>query len=183
LMLLVGSIVTVRAFLTSALNIYLPTYLTEEGAELWFAGLALSVVQGAGMLGAWLAGALSDRMGRRATLLSAFSAPPVFVLLSLRVSGYLQLFMLFFVGLTAMSTMSVFMALVQESFPGNRGLANSLYLALSFVIHAIVGVVVGAVGDRFGLNRAIIAGALIFLIGVPLVRRLPAGPTHQSSER
>jgi FSR family fosmidomycin resistance protein-like MFS transporter len=173
LMLLVGSIVTVRAFLASALGIYLPTYLTQQGAELWFAGLALSVVQGAGMLGVWLAGALSDRMGRRAALLSAFLSAPIFTLLSMRVSGYLQLFMLFFVGLTSMSTMPVFMALVQESFPRNRGLANSLYLALSFIIYSVVGVVVGAAGDRFGLNRVITAGAFIFLLGVPLVMRLP----------
>jgi FSR family fosmidomycin resistance protein-like MFS transporter len=180
LMLLVGSIATVRAFMTSALGIYLPTYLTEQGAELWFAGLALSVVQGAGMLGGWLAGALSDRMGRRATLVSAFCTAPIFMLLSMRVSGYLQLFVLFFVGLTAMSTMSVFMALVQESFPANRGLANSLYLALSFVIHSVVGVAIGAAGDRFGLNRVMTAGAFIFLLGVPLVMRLPARLTHQT---
>ncbi len=174
LMLLVASIVTIRSFLTSALSIYLPTYLTEQGVELWFAGAALSVLQGASTVGVVMAGALSDRIGRRAMLLMAFATSPAFLLLFLQASGWTQLLFLALLGLTAMSTMPVFMALVQETFPENRALANGLYLALTFVIHSVIGVVVGAMGDRVGLRSMFAAGAAIVLLALPLIWLLPA---------
>jgi FSR family fosmidomycin resistance protein-like MFS transporter len=173
LMLLVTSIVTIQSFLTSALSIYLPTYLTEQGAELWFAGVALSVLQGTSTIGVVVTGALSDRIGRRFALLIAFVTAPAFMLLFLRASGWIQLPFLALLGLTAMSTMPVFMALVQERFPSNRALANGLYLALSFVIRSVVGVLVGAMGDRVGLHWMFTAGAAIVLLGVPLIWLLP----------
>jgi len=178
LMLLVASIVTIRSFLTSALSIYLPVYLTEQGAELWFAGVALSVLQGTSTIGVLMTGALSDRIGRRFVLLIAFATAPAFLLLFLQASGWVQLLFLALLGLTAMSTMPVFMALVQESFPENRALANGLYLALTFVIHSVIGVVVGAMGDRVGLRWMFTAGAAIVLLGVPLIWLLPAENTQ-----
>ncbi len=174
LMLLVASIVTIRSFLTSALSIYLPTYLTEQGAELWFAGVALSALQGASTIGVLVIGALSDRIGRRFALLIAFVTAPAFLMLFLQASGWIRLLYLALLGLTVMSTMPVFMALIQESFPANRALANGLYLALSFVIHSVIGVVVGAMGDRVGLRSMFTAGALIVFLGVPLIWFLPA---------
>ena len=173
LMLLMTGIVAIRSFMTSALGTYLPIFLTEEGAELWFAGAALSVLHGAGTLGALLAGALSDRLGRRPILLSAFLAAPAFMLLFLQVNGWVQVLILFLLGLTSMTSMPVFLAMVQERFPENRALANGLYLALSFVIRSLIGVVVGAMGDRFGLRWAFTASAIIVLLGLPLIWLLP----------
>jgi FSR family fosmidomycin resistance protein-like MFS transporter len=44
-------IIVVRAFMSSALTTYLPTFLVEEGAELWLAGISLSVLEAAGVVG------------------------------------------------------------------------------------------------------------------------------------
>jgi FSR family fosmidomycin resistance protein-like MFS transporter len=76
-------------------------------------------------------------------------------------------------GFTALSTTPVIMALVQESAPDNRALANGIYMALSFCIRAVVVVVVGALGDLFGLRLAFTASAIIPLIGLPFVIMLP----------
>jgi len=54
--------------LSASLTTYLPTFLSEEGATLWFAGASLSVLEAAGVVGTLLGGSLSDRLGRRQVL-------------------------------------------------------------------------------------------------------------------
>jgi FSR family fosmidomycin resistance protein-like MFS transporter len=76
-------------------------------------------------------------------------------------------------GFTALSVTPVVMALVQESFPENRALANGVYMALSFVLGSVVVVVLGAMGDLFGLRLAFTASAVITLLGLPLILLLP----------
>jgi FSR family fosmidomycin resistance protein-like MFS transporter len=182
LMLPIAAIVTIRSFMASTLSTYLPIYLTEEGADLWFVGMAVSVLQGAGTLGVLLAGAMSDRVGHRLTLLSAFLAAPLFLLLLLRASGWSQLLILFLLGLTSTATMPVFLALVQQSFPANRALANGLYLAVTFVIHSLTTVVVGAMGDRLGLRWAFTVSAAIVPLALPLLWLLPQRSEPRSGQ-
>jgi FSR family fosmidomycin resistance protein-like MFS transporter len=76
-------------------------------------------------------------------------------------------------GFTALSVTPVMMALVQESFPENRALANGVYMSLSFLLSSGVVVVLGAMGDLFGLRRTFTASAIITLLGLPLILLLP----------
>ena len=69
----------------------------------------------------------------------------------------------------------VYMALVQESFPESRGLANALYLSMVFVISSVAAVAVGALGDAAGLRWAFVISALVTFLSVPLILLLPAG--------
>jgi FSR family fosmidomycin resistance protein-like MFS transporter len=182
LMLLVGVIVTLRSVLTAAINVYLPTFLTEGGADLWFAGASMSLTHGASTLGVLLTGSLSDHLGRRRMLYIAYLVGPAFMWLFLEAHGWVQVVTLFFLGLTALSTMPVLMALVQELFPENRSLASGLYLTIVFIIQSIMAVVVGATGDRLGLRWAFSASAAIMLLGLPLIRLLPDARTVQQGK-
>jgi FSR family fosmidomycin resistance protein-like MFS transporter len=65
------------------------------------------------------------------------------------------------------------MALVQESYPENRAMANGLYMALSFVIRSGAVVALGAVGDLAGLRTAFAVSAIVPLLGLPLLLLLP----------
>jgi FSR family fosmidomycin resistance protein-like MFS transporter len=65
------------------------------------------------------------------------------------------------------------MALVQESFPENRALANGTYMALSFVLRSGVVVVLGLMGDVWGIRLAFLVSAIFPLIGLPFLRLLP----------
>ena len=65
------------------------------------------------------------------------------------------------------------MALVQETFPESRGLANALYLSTVFVVSSAAAVVVGILGDGIGLRPAFVVSALITLLSVPLILVLP----------
>ncbi len=166
-------IIVARSFMSSALTTYLPTFLHAEGAALWYAGAALSILEGAGVVGALLGGGLSDRWGRRLVLFISLLTTPLLMLVFLAVDSWLQLLLLLMLGFTSLSITPVIMAMVQESFPENRALANGLYMALSFIIRSVIVVLVGGLGDWLGLRWAFTACAVVTLLGLPLLPLLP----------
>ncbi|HJX37024.1 MAG TPA: hypothetical protein VJ714_00360 [Anaerolineae bacterium] len=76
-------------------------------------------------------------------------------------------------GITGPATRAALMVLVQENCPDNRAMANGMFLAISFVLESGASVVMGALGDAFGLERAFLVSAVILLLGSPVVRLLP----------
>lgn len=170
---LVG-IIIVRSFMVASLTTYLPVFLTQEGAALWFAGVSLSVLEAAGVVGALLGGSLSDRLGRRMILLVSLVITPLLMFIFLVVSGWLRFPLLLGLGFTALSVTPVIMALVQESFPENRALANGTYMALSFLIRSGAVVLLGVVSDTFGMRQAFVASAVVTLLGLPFLLLLPS---------
>jgi FSR family fosmidomycin resistance protein-like MFS transporter len=170
---LVG-IIVVRSFMSAALTTYLPVFLTDEGAQLWFAGISLSVLEAAGVAGALIGGSLSDWLGRRTMLAISLVTTPVLMLSFVLATGWMRFPLLLALGLTALSITPVIMALVQESFPQNRALANGVYMALSFGIRSVVVIVVGVMGDSWGMRMAFIASAVVPLLGLPFLPMLPA---------
>jgi FSR family fosmidomycin resistance protein-like MFS transporter len=166
-------ITMVRSFMSAAFGTYLPTFLRWEGSTLWIAGAAFALFEGAGMVGALTAGALSDRLGRRRVItISLLVASPLMGAF-LVFSGPARIPILLALGFTALSLMPVLMAMMQEQFPENRALANGIFLGFSFVIQATATVILGLLSDRFGMRSAYIFAAVIPLVGLPLVRQLP----------
>jgi MFS transporter, FSR family, fosmidomycin resistance protein len=169
------AIITARSFMISSLTTYLPLFLTEEGAELWFAGASLTLLEAAGVAGALLGGSLSDRLGRRFVMGIALVVTPILMFLFLMADGWLRLPLLLALGLTALSVIPVLMALVQESFPENRALANGVYMALSFLIRSGAVLVLGAIGDAWGMRLAFTISAIAPLAGLPFLWLFPKG--------
>jgi FSR family fosmidomycin resistance protein-like MFS transporter len=169
---LVG-IIAARVFTLAALTTYLPLFLTEGGASLWFAGMSLTLLEAAGVVGALVGGSLSDLLGRRLVIFVAMLATPLFMLAFLATDSWIRLPLLLILGFTSLSVAPVIMALVQESTPDNRALANGVYMALSFVIRSLAVVALGVMGDLYSLRWAFAATAVIPLLGLPLVFALP----------
>lgn len=173
LMVPLAGILVVRSFMASALTTYLPTFLSEEGADLVFAGASLSLLEGAGVVGALLGGSLSDRLGRRLILLISMVVTPLLTFIFLNISGWAQISILPFLGIALLSTTPVIMAMVQESYPDNRSLANGVFMAMSFIIRAVVIVILGGLGDLFGLRQGFVISSVLMLMGIPLIWLLP----------
>ncbi|HSR44370.1 MAG TPA: MFS transporter [Acidimicrobiia bacterium] len=170
---LLAALVAVRSMMMMAVTIFLPVFLTDEGTNLWLAGAALSIVEGAGVAGAFAGGWMSDRLGRRTILLFGHLAAPAALLLFLVAEGWVRIALLPIIGFTLLAIPPVLMALVQEQFPDSRALANGVFLSVNFAIRSVAAVVYGAVGDAFGLSTAMVVAAIAVFGGVPLIWLLP----------
>jgi FSR family fosmidomycin resistance protein-like MFS transporter len=177
-------ILMVRALLMAAMITFLPTFLTERGAELWLAGVFLSVVHVSSAAGALLAGSLIDRLGRRVVAAVSMLSSPLLMFIFLGVSGWVQFPVLVLLGVAVPATQVILMALVQETCPENRALANGIFLSLLFISEAVGAVVLGVLGDLFGLQVGFATSAVILLLGLPLVLLLPreGSPQSQTAE-
>ncbi|GAP09876.1 sugar phosphate permease [Bellilinea caldifistulae] len=167
-------ILITRALAFVSVSTYLPTFLTEEGANLMLAGASLSVLEAAGVIGALLSGSLSDRIGRRPVMIFSLVSTSLFIFLLLNLHGWLQFPALLGLGFGLLSMTPVVMAIVQESFPENRALANGIYMAVSFVSSSFATLTVGAIGDMFSLRTAYWLSGVLVLAGLPFLFRLPA---------
>ncbi len=166
-------IMIVHVILSASLVTYLPVMLHDAGESFWLASVSLSVLQLAGVVGAFFGGTLSDRLGRRLMIFIAIFPASLLMFAFLAVSGWLRFPLLVLLGLTSLSITPVIMALVQESFPNNRTMANGLYMALSFVFRSIVVLLVGWMGDTWGLRTAFAVAAVVPLLALPLLKWLP----------
>jgi FSR family fosmidomycin resistance protein-like MFS transporter len=171
------AVVVARSFAVAAFAVFLPTYLTGEGASLWLAGASLSVLELAGAAGALAGGWLSDHLGRRRVIATGLSFTFAFALSFLVTGGWLRYLVLAALGLALFSFGPVIMALVQEQFPENRALANGIYLSIAFVIRSAAIVAVGAIGDAVGLGWAFAVATGLIVVGIPVVFLLPPRPT------
>lgn len=173
LLLPLAGITVARAFVLAALTVYLPTFLNEEGVNLWLAGVSLSVLEAAGVVGALLGGSISDRLGRSKVLVTSMLSTPLLMFLFLTANGWARFPLLLLMGFANFSVAPVIMALVQESYPENRALANGIYMSMSFGLRSVVVVLAGVLGDLFGLRWAFAMSAVLMLAGLPLIPLLP----------
>lgn len=170
-------LVGARVGLLVSLTTYLPIYVSDvRQANLWLAAGALTILEGAGVVGALLTGTLSDRLGRRRMLLILLSLSPPLLVAFLYAPGWALVPLLLALGLTAVTVQPVLLAYVQDSFPDHRATANGIYLALSFLIRAFGIWVVGNMADNFGLQTAYLVSAGAALFSLPAVLWLFRSP-------
>jgi len=162
-----------RSLMTASLTIYLPTYLTSQGTSLWVSGASLTILQISGVIGTIFAGNLSDRYGRRVMLLISYITSPILIFLFVNTSGFLQIALLIFLGITAIAIGPVLLALVHENAIENRSFANGIFMAVSFLLNALAILIVGIVSDLVDLRFTFLIAAGLVPLGIPLIFLLP----------
>lgn len=165
-----------RSFMITSLGIYLPTLMKTQGANLWAAGSSLALYQFAGVAGALFSGTLSDRLGRRRILFSTMLVSSLLLILFLNLQGLAILPVLVLLGFLNLSFQPVMLALTQDHFPLLRSVANGLYMAISFISQSVAAIVIGVLGDRFGLHGAFLWSAILSLFALPVLLIIPKTP-------
>lgn len=165
-----------KSFIITSLGVYLPTFLKSEGANLWAAGSSLALYQLAGVIGALSSGTLSDRLGRRRVLFSTMLISSLLLFLFLNLQGWSTILILVLLGFLNLSFQPVMLALTQDHFPRSRSVANGVYMALNFISLSIASIVIGILGDRFGLRGAFFWSAVISLFSLPVLLVIPQKP-------
>ena len=97
--------------------------------------------------------------------------------------GWTRFIFLALAGAATVSIHPVCMTIVQESFPESRGLANAVYLSITFVVFSGAAVAVGALGDGIGLRSTFVVGSGVILLSIPLVLALPGAARRSSGAR
>ncbi len=158
-----------RAFMKSALTIFLPAFLTGRGENLWFAGISLSALELTGAVGTFLGGDLSDRIGRRTTLLLVSAISPLLGWAFLLSSGYLSIGILLVLGFFLFSGGPVVLALVQDVRCERPAFLNGIYMTLNFVGTSLTALAVGWASDRFGMELTFRWAVTLSLLAIPFV--------------
>lgn len=169
--------------LKGAMVIFLPAYLTENGASLVVAGISLSVLEAGGVIGVLTAGTLSDRLGRKFVLLAAILAAPALMWIFLRNPGFLTFPILFLLGFFLLSNGPVMLAIVQESGSERPAYVNGIYMMINFVVGSGMTVLVGVLNDRLGLDLTYQLVTVWFLGAIFCVPFLPGKLFTRSVQR
>ena len=151
------------------LMIFLPTYLTGRGEDLWFAGISLSVLEVTGAIGTFYGGGLSDRVGRKKLLLAVSIVSPVLGWMFLLTHGWVSIAVLLVLGFSLFSAAPVVLALVQDARSDRPAFINSIYMTMTFLSSAFTAVVIGWGGDHFGLDNTFRVMFSLSFLAVPFV--------------
>jgi FSR family fosmidomycin resistance protein-like MFS transporter len=133
------------------------------------------MLQAAGVAGAMVGGWVSDRVGRRAVVLTGFLGASACLVALVLASGWVRVPVLLVLGFTLLAIQPVNMALAQEAAPQSRALANGVFLAMSFTIRTIAVVAFGVIADGLGLRWAFLIAAMVMVAGIPLALAVPSG--------
>lgn len=169
----VAVLLLTRSMVSATLTTFLPTYLKSQGSTLWVAGASLTILQVAGMLGALIAGPLSDRFGRRKLLFSSYLVTPILMFFFIQADGILKILLLVLLGFFAIAIVPVLMAVVIENFSDNRSFANGVYMAISFILHSIAILLVGYLSDLVDLRFTFLISAAVLPLGLLFINLLP----------
>jgi FSR family fosmidomycin resistance protein-like MFS transporter len=167
-----AGILSARACMHGSMGMFLTVYVEKATGSLWYGGAALALYEAFGVAGILSAGILSDRLGRQRVLFWALVIAPAAILVFVFTSGLIKIAMLLVTGFTVLSTTPVMLALVQENAPENPSAANGLFMMLSFAVRSLAVVLVGALGDAFGLDAMFLIAAGLGFAAIPFLIKL-----------
>jgi len=170
-------IVAIFIFLQSLTKIfvtlYLAVYLTDNGFSLWYATFAISFLQFFAVVGTFLGGHLSDRFGKKEVLTFSTFAIGVLMIGFIYFShSYIMFLFLAFLGIFIFASAPILLALVQELKSDKPTFLNSVYMTISFSVSSLSALCFGFMGDKIGMNDAIIVATVLSFVAVIVVKVL-----------
>ncbi len=156
-----------RAFAKTALSTFLPSYLVDGGLSPVNAGFMFSIMQGAAAIGVLSSGILSDKLGRKAVLISIMILTPFLLFLFTFLNGVAAIVLVILMGFVFFASTPVFMAFVHDMNSQYPALANGLFMMISFAASSLVSVVIGYWGDKYGLEITFRITAILSACSIP----------------
>jgi len=158
-----------RGCIKTAFTTFLPVYLISQGSTIWYAGLTLALVQLAGALGTYLAGTLSDIVGRRVVLIATMLTTIGVGTLVMAIGGQPPIALLMIIGFAIFATSPVMMACVNEIKSEKLAFLNGLYMTVSFLMSAGATALFGLASDVYGLKIAYWVAIGLSIFSIPTI--------------
>ena len=169
----IGGITFFRAAIVASLTLYLPVYITENGGEYWFSGISLSVLQLSGAFGTFYGGTISDKIGRKSSLLIIAIVSPILMYIFTFIQGFWTLPLLILMGGFLISSTPILLAVVHELETQRLAFVNGVYMTINFTMSSLMVLLVGIASDFWGINFTYKASAFVGLIAIVFVVFLP----------
>ena len=163
-----GGFMFFQSAMKMATTLYLAVYLIQHGFSLWYASIALSVLQFFGVVGTFLSGNISDKIGRQKTLviMSIGSALTMTAFL-LTDNIYIVFPLLSLLGVFMFANGPIMLSVIHELETKMPTFINSVYMTINFSISSIVVLAMGMFGDRLGLDTTYMIAAILAYIAIP----------------
>ena len=163
--LVLGGFLLFQSAMKSALTLYLPVYLVNQGETLWYAGISIAILQFFGIIGTFASGYISDKIGKQPTLIIASIGMVISMMLFL---NFNTVFLLPLIGVFLFATGPVLMSVVQSTSSHMPTFMNSMYMSINFGVSAIIVFGVGILGDSVGLDLTYTVCNIIAIGSIPM---------------
>lgn len=173
-LLLVVAVVSLRAWSQTAITYLVPFRFEGRGAN-----LLLTLFLLAGTVGGMVGGFISDRIGRKATLIASSAVAMPLFWLGAAADGQLAWLGLILGGAVLNAAFPATIVFAQELVPSNAGFASGLTMGLSWGIGALGLTLTGRIGDLYGLKAAFLFD--LVLLGAAVLLSLPLRMRRHSS--
>ncbi len=150
-----------------AVTLYLAVYLTQEGFSLWVASSALAVLQFFGVIGTFVSGTISDKIGRQKTLVIMSTGASITMSAFLFSSTPYTMFpLLALLGIFMFANGPIMLSIIHELNTEMPTFINSVYMSINFSVSSIVVLAMGIFGDAIGLETTYTIASFLAYIAI-----------------
>jgi len=176
---LIWGIMVLRSFAGQVFMTFLPIYYSRQGFSLLSIGAIVSLFTVAGALSGVAAGHLSDRFGFKPIFYVShgLSTPSLFLLLLL--PGNWAYVSAFLAGFFVMASLPLGVTMAQEIAPKGKSMVSSLMMGLAWGTGGMMTPLAGKLADLFSIAPVLAGIAVIPLLTVALIARLPERSTRK----
>ncbi|MCK5807537.1 MFS transporter [bacterium] len=165
---LLALLIIARAPMKAVLTTFLPTFLHSGGASIISAGISLAILQFAGATGSFIAGTLSDKIGRKKMILISAAFTPLAMLLFIIVGKTYQIPLLFLIGFLLVAPTPVMLAFVHDIPTKRPAFVNSIFMVINFALGAFGSIFIGIFGDMVGMETTWIIAMGVGFLAIPI---------------
>jgi MFS transporter, FSR family, fosmidomycin resistance protein len=170
---LLWAAVVIRTVVAIGYSTFLPVLMTSRGMSVTEAGLAVGAYLVAGSVGGLTGGPIADRFGPRRVIAGSLALSVPLLLVALVVPGPVGLVVLIAGGFFVGSTLPVNITFAHAIAPVATGTVSSLMLGVAWGVGGLAVPLVGMIGDRVGLQPALLLLAVLPAVAAVLTMRLP----------